>query len=234
MSGSTIAIIGDIHGCYNTLQTIYSRVKDAGDVYTVGDLIDRGNYSKEVVQFCIDHSIRSVKGNHEDMMMKAIDNSDKFLGFMFKDAEIYYYNGGQETQNSYIGSREFDEFKHFKAKIKELGHYDFIKSFPLKYEFPKLVISHAGIIEGGNDISIIWNRNRPAHLDKLQIFGHTPLKEYIYVKNYYSNIDTGCVYKNKLTAVIVDTCEGKIIETIQEDYNPLDINPYQESDDSLD
>lgn len=234
MSFNKIVVIGDIHGCYFTLVNLYKKIRHVDEIYTVGDLIDRGKYSKEVVQFCIEHSIRSVRGNHEDMLMKAIDNSDKFLGFMFKDAEHYYYNGGKETQYSYVRSKSFTDFKKFKNEIKKSGHYDYLKRFPLKYEFPKVVISHAGIIEGGNEMSIIWNRNTPAFLDKLQIFGHTPLKEYIYVKNYYSNIDTGCVYKNKLTAVIVDTQEGKILEVIQQIYNPLDIDPSVETDDSLD
>jgi len=223
-SSCKIAVIGDIHGCYNTLLKIFKNLNGVSEVYSVGDLIDRGKYSKEVVNFCIENSIKPVKGNHEDMLIKAIDNSDKFLGFIFKDAELYYYNGGKETQYSYINSREYSDFKKFKQELKSLGHYDYIKNFPLKYEFKKIVISHAGIIEGGDDVSIIWNRDSPAVLDKLQIFGHTPMQEFVYRKNYYSNIDTGCVYKNKLTAIVVDTDEGKIEEIFQEDCHPLDIN----------
>ncbi|MEO8666384.1 MAG: metallophosphoesterase, partial [Ignavibacteria bacterium] len=80
---NTIAIIGDIHGCYHTLTDIFQHLKNVKEVYSVGDLIDRGKYSKEVVGFCIENSIRAVKGNHEDMMIRAVDKSDKFLGFMF-------------------------------------------------------------------------------------------------------------------------------------------------------
>jgi len=223
LSENIIAIIGDIHGCYNTLLSLFKHLRGINEIYTVGDLIDRGKYSKDVVQFCIDNEIKSVKGNHEDMMLKAIDSSDKFFGFMFKDAELYYYNGGRETQYSYINSRLYSNFKIFNQEMKTLGHYDFIKNFPLKYEFTKVVISHAGIIEGGDDVSILWNRRTPAYIEKLQVFGHTPLQETIYMNNYYSNIDTGCVYENKLTAVIVDTKTGKIEETIQENSNSLDI-----------
>ncbi len=220
----SIGIIGDIHGCYNTLINLYKKIDHLDEIYSVGDLIDRGKYSKEVVQFCCDHSIRPVKGNHEDMLITAFDKSDKFLGFMFKDAEIYYYNGMGETQYSYINSNSFSDFKAFKKEVKTLGHYDYLKNLPLKYEFKKVVISHAGITEGGDDKSILWNRDPPAFLDRLQIFGHTPVKEFIYRKNYYSNIDTGCVFKNKLTAIIVDTNAGKIDEIIQEDCHPLDVD----------
>ncbi|MBS1517427.1 MAG: metallophosphoesterase [Bacteroidetes bacterium] len=228
MTDSAIAVIGDIHGCYYTLKKIHSRLKNVGEIYSVGDLIDRGKYSKAVVEFCMTNSIKSVRGNHEDMMIKAIEKSDKFLGFMFKEAEHYYYNGGKETQNSYINSRSFSDFKKFKQNIKDLGHFDFINSFPLKYEFPKVVISHAGIINGGDDVSILWNRRTPAMLDKLQIFGHTPIREIVYKENYYSNIDTGCVFNNKLTAVIVDVNKGVITDVLEENCDENDVDPEAE------
>ncbi len=222
-SNSTIAIIGDIHGCYNTLLKVFERLKGIKEIYSVGDLVDRGRHSKAVVEFCIRNNIKPVKGNHEDMMIKAIDNSDKVLGFLFKDAELYYYNGGRETQYSYISSRLFSNFKKFKQELKTSGHYEFIKNFPLSYEFKKVILSHAGIIEKGDDISILWNRSTPAQLDKLQIFGHTPLNEMVYNVDYYCNIDTGCVYKNKLTAVIVNIDEGKIEDIIQENCHHDDV-----------
>lgn len=223
-SGNTIAVIGDIHGCYNTLTEIYDHIKDIKEIYSVGDLIDRGKYSREVVEFCREKMIKPVKGNHEDMMIRAVDKSDKLLGFMSKEARHYFSNGGKVTQCSYIDSSAFSDFKKFKHQLKSLGHFEYLKNLPLKYEINKVVISHAGIIDGGNDISILWNRQQPAFLDQLQIFGHTPLKEMFYVKNYYSNIDTGCVYKNKLTSVIVDSIAGKIIDKIQINCNEIDVD----------
>jgi len=219
----TIAVIGDIHGCYNTLENLFPKLKNIPEIYSVGDLVDRGLHSREVIQFCMDNLIRPVRGNHEDMLLNAIDKSDKFFGFMSKDSELYYYNGGRETQYSYIQSRLFSNFKKFRNEFRSSGHYDYLRKLPLKYDLEKVVISHAGIIEGGDDYSIIWNRSTPAVLDKLQIFGHTPVDNLIYYKNYYSNIDTGCVFKNKLTAVIVDTKLGSIIDTIQEDFHPSDM-----------
>lgn len=222
-----IAVIGDVHGCMNTLEKLYKRLSgnsEISDFYSVGDLIDRGKYSKEVVEFCINNTIKPVMGNHEDMLLKAITKSEKLLSFLYKDSEHYYYNGGRETQYSYIHSRLFSNFKKFSEELKKTGHYEFIKNLPLKYEFKKLIISHAGITDGGDDVSIIWNRDTPLKMDELQIFGHTPLKEIDYIKNYYANIDTGCVYKRKLTAVIVDTDKGSIEEILQENYDPDDVD----------
>lgn len=219
-----IAVIGDIHGCIHTLEKVYSRISSEKYIYSVGDLVDRGAYSKEVVTFIIENGIRTVKGNHEDMMLKAIDASDKLLGFVNREVEHYYQNGGQETQYSYISSRSNRDVKKFGKKMKSLGHYDFANTMPLKFEFKKAVITHAGIVNDGNDMTLLWNRREPAFIGKLQIHGHTPLQDFSYKPNHYINIDTGCVYNNKLTAAIIDTVEGKVLEVIQENCDPRDLN----------
>ncbi len=219
-----ITVIGDIHGCIYTLEKLYKKLEDKNNVYSVGDLVDRGKYSKEVVDFVIKNGIKTVKGNHEDMMLKAIDNSDKLLSFMNKETEHYYSNGGKETQFSYIGSRAFNDIKKLGKELKSLGHYEFASKMPLKFEFKKVVISHAGIVDDGNDMTIMWNRREPSFIGKLQIHGHTPLMDFSFKPNHYINIDTGCVYDNKLTAVIVDTNQGKVIEIIQANCDPRDLN----------
>ena len=40
------------------------------DIYSVGDIIDRGDNNLECIDICISNGIKVVKGNHEDM---AID-----------------------------------------------------------------------------------------------------------------------------------------------------------------
>lgn len=220
---NNIAVIGDIHGCFNTLLSLYKKLNGIKEIYSVGDLIDRGKFSKEVVQFCIDANIKPVKGNHEDMMIKAVEKSDKLFSFMYKDTELYYYNGGRETQYSYINSRLHSNFRKFREEIKSLGHFDFLNELPFKYEFEKVVISHAGVIEGGDDVTILWNRKTPSFLNKLQIYGHTPLENIEFKKNHYLNIDTGCVYENKLTVAIVNKVTGELIEIIEEIFHISDL-----------
>ena len=49
-----VAVIGDIHGCFHTLKKLYALIlKKYPDipVCAVGDLVDRGKYSYEVVEF---------------------------------------------------------------------------------------------------------------------------------------------------------------------------------------
>jgi len=50
--GNQIYLIGDVHGCYKTLCALIDRLPRGADskICFVGDLIDRGNGSFEVVQ----------------------------------------------------------------------------------------------------------------------------------------------------------------------------------------
>ena len=59
-------------------------------------------------------------------------------------------------------------------------------------------------------------------LRNLQIFGHTSIEEVDYVEEYFVNIDTACVYGNKLSALILEKSTAKIIDIVQEELNSQD------------
>ncbi|MCZ7612088.1 MAG: metallophosphoesterase [Ignavibacteriaceae bacterium] len=49
-----VAVIGDIHGCFHTLRKLYDLILTKYPdipVCAVGDLVDRGKFSYEVVEF---------------------------------------------------------------------------------------------------------------------------------------------------------------------------------------
>ncbi len=212
INGDYIGVIGDIHGCIKTLQSVYKKlINETEEIYTVGDLIDRGPSSKGVIQFCIENNIKFTKGNHEDMLIDAIEHPSENNIF------IHYRNGGTKTAKSYIDKSEIDNYTEYFDAVKSSGHFEYLKHLPLTYEFPKVIISHAGIVEGGDRETILWNKTIPLQqLDKLQIIGHTPYRDYLYYEDYFINIDTGCVYDNKLTGVVIDIHTGKLIKSFEE------------------
>lgn len=62
--------IGDIQGCYHAFQALLARIKfnpQADKLWLVGDLINRGNGSLEVLRWCYAHrnSLKVVLGNHD-------------------------------------------------------------------------------------------------------------------------------------------------------------------------
>lgn len=77
-------IIGDIHGCYQELILLEEKIKKHSEknnanpiIYSVGDLVDRGQDSKKVIDHFMDgekngtHQV--VIGNHEILMLETIE-----------------------------------------------------------------------------------------------------------------------------------------------------------------
>ena len=91
--------IGDIHGSNTALKALSEYVDFRSDdvIVTLGDYIDRGPDSKEVIDFLIKlgqtHQLITLKGNHEVMMENAL----------LSEQERYFwlYNGGEATMQSF-------------------------------------------------------------------------------------------------------------------------------------
>ena len=62
-----IYIIGDVHGCYRSLLALIEQLPHKFDskICFVGDLIDRGPASADVVEFVRTRGYDAVMGNHE-------------------------------------------------------------------------------------------------------------------------------------------------------------------------
>lgn len=227
-----VAVIGDIHGCFYTLLELYSKILKSYSgiqVYTVGDLVDRGNHSYEVVKFVLENNIMMTPGNHDYMFY-----------YFFKDpssvfARSWLFNGNETTLESYENHQS-----------EMFLHLDFIKSAPLYYNLTDCFICHAGVsylyekslpadFQNNLDVldqlikndlktdkGVLWTRDPLLNLGKLQIVGHTKQQEITLVEDSNSlYIDTGACVGNKLCAVVVH--ENNIIETIEEKTHLNDI-----------
>lgn len=200
-------IIGDMHGCAKSLERLLEKIPDEEQLFSTGDLIDRGPDSKRVVSLCIERGIRSVMGNHEHMFFDYIDGA-KYYG-----SGTYLMNGGDKTINDY------------KEGLSS-QHMEYLKALPLYIETEHFFLSHAGIhfmktIDEASDLTldmehnILWNRAGLADLGKPQVIGHNMQsnvsKEMKEDKLISVNIDTGCCNPDfgKLTAISMP--DGKII-----------------------
>src|SRR5579863_6179456 len=106
-SDGRLFAIGDIHGCPDELAAMLKAIapREGDTVVFVGDYVDRGPSSRDVVEIVIDlqkgpAEVVTLKGNHEDMMLN-------FLGFRGHYGESFLFNGGAATMDSYgIDDRE--------------------------------------------------------------------------------------------------------------------------------
>jgi serine/threonine protein phosphatase 1 len=171
-------IIGDVHGCLDTLKKLLEQLPDweTKRVAFVGDLIDRGPKSRQVVDFVRDLVERGVAdcvlGNHEQMM---IDWTGRFSDMM------WIGNGGQQCKDSYYekpsptdprNDPESDEYKpgsYLKGDFNKEAfedHKDWFRTLPVYMEYKDiknedgrhLVVSHSHVHN-------VWRRLHSTNLD---------------------------------------------------------------------
>lgn len=67
-------VIGDIHGCFYELQALLDKscLCDGDAIIAIGDMLDRGPETPQVVDFFLNTPIaRAIMGNHERKHVRA-------------------------------------------------------------------------------------------------------------------------------------------------------------------
>ena len=65
-------VVGDIHGAFDILMKALEAVgfnPKTDRLFSVGDLVDRGNYSQLALEFLSEPWVFAVRGNHEQMLL---------------------------------------------------------------------------------------------------------------------------------------------------------------------
>lgn len=197
MTGRTFAI-GDIHGDLVQLQDLLRRVGtlDKGDkIVFLGDYVDRGPGSREVVDF-IRHElpktgarIVTLRGNHEDAWLRVIDEG--WDGFVLPPGNgclacVRSFNGGPipELQDQPSSDQEWDQLLTGSFFPDDLVRW--MRELPYWYEDEDAIYVHAGLpkVEGrwlhpsevDNPAILLWTRTMEffkEYRGKTTIVGHT-------------------------------------------------------------
>ncbi|MBW4648966.1 MAG: serine/threonine protein phosphatase [Kastovskya adunca ATA6-11-RM4] len=163
-------VIGDVHGHYETLMILLDEIAPTSDdnVYFLGDLIDRGPQSAQVVEFVKQSPYHCLLGNHEQMLIDVLGD-----GQMYGPAlQAWLYSGGHSTVNSYGEGGILPE------------HIKWMQSLPTHLDLGDVWLVHAGVhptipIEQQTSDQLCWIRDefhsmtQPYFPDKLIITGHT-------------------------------------------------------------
>ena len=191
-------IIADIAGRFDELMLLLAKMPEADKVILVGDMVDRGPKSKEVIEWAMSNpNVIVIKGNHEDMMVDFYYNRGRY------EEGIWFDNGGSTTVESY-SCKLFTGKPSYADKIREFfpkEHIEWMDKLPIFFEDDGLYVSHApwngsfslGQYKSAEDM--IWNRYPPhKHKDVFQVFGHnSSLRAY---GNY---------------AICIDNCSKKVL-----------------------
>jgi len=208
-----LIIYGDIHGCYDSLISLREKINPNQDdiEVCVGDIITKGENSIKILDYLIEHNIKSVLGNHEDKIIRYL----------------------KHTQSKKKNPIVLDEDEQTIVNNLKMQHIKYLQSMPLFLRFNDITILHGGVLNhfdlenvskrereqilrlryidnNGNFVSygkeneqsIAWSEKYDGKLGFI-IYGHQWRPE-IKVDKYAIGIDTGCVYGNRLSAIVFD------------------------------
>lgn len=216
-------IIGDVHGCLDELEELFDKLgyEKTDSIYIhsngrmpvfIGDISDRGPKSVEAIELMLDmvemNKAMFLPGNHCYKLARHLMGKNITMKFGV-EVTLDELNSIDNTRREKLETR-------FVNLVEESPYY-------LILDNGNLVISHAGIKERmigrehrkirdfcfyGATTGKLDERGLPERIDwaakykgkPLVVYGHTPVGKAEFYNNTI-NIDQGCVFGGKLTAL---------------------------------
>lgn len=204
-----VAVIGDVHGRADLLESLLARLpKDMPIVHT-GDLCDRGPDARKVFDILIARGAVGVRGNHEEWLIALA------TGQGFDSAALSAMMGGRATLDCYgIEGRHPGAIEAQAWRIPS-AHRDFLAALPFALDLTvcgeTYWVVHAGVspsVEIGaasfaevvpwlaahKPSALLWTQTQPEDtlpVDRTVIMGHIPLRRPRDAGHVIA-VDTGC------------------------------------------
>jgi serine/threonine protein phosphatase 1 len=233
--GARLYCVGDIHGRADLLACLHQLIlEDATDyagrkkVLYLGDYIDRGQQSREVIDLLLERPLPGFEqihlmGNHEKALLDFLefpDHAGTWLNF-----------GGLATLLSYgvtlerVPSQGSDLVGLAVALRRQLPdpHLRFLENLPFSYREAAYCFAHAGIrpgvpLERQSVNDLLWirdefTRHGGPH-EAIVVHGHT-ISEQPELLPFRIGIDTGAYFSGVLTCLVLEGREQRILQTGQ-------------------
>jgi serine/threonine protein phosphatase 1 len=220
--GIRIYAIGDVHGRADLLASIFGRVDQDLELHPIanslqvflGDYIDRGPYSRDVIDLLISRRkqcpIVCLKGNHEAIALRVLENSTLLPRWL--------QLGGGDTMISYgvtpptADSNDVEMSVHALRMAMPEDHMKFLSGLALSFTCGDFFLSHAGArpgvsLELQHQRDLLWIRDDfllyRGNWDKIVVHGHTPVDRPEILPNRI-NLDTGAYATGRLSCLVLE------------------------------
>jgi serine/threonine protein phosphatase 1 len=229
--GTRVYAVGDIHGRADLLREIHRLIREDYNrapvvrpvVVYLGDYIDRGLESRQVVDILLDEPLTGfervhLRGNHEDFMLRFLDDAAIGPNWML--------NGGIATVYSYAGAEnDLNDVAGVQAKLRAAlpdRHLEFFRTLSLSYTEGDYLFVHAGIrpnvsLEKQDPLDLMWIREEfltsSADHPKVIVHGHS-INFTPEVRANRIGIDTGAYATGTLTCLMLQGTRRDFLHTL--------------------
>ena len=232
----SVYALSDLHGHYEIYKKVKAMLKPEDIVYFLGDAGDRGPDSWKCIKAIYnDPQFIYIKGNHEDMLVKACEDylMDDYM-WDYSSYMLSYRNGGKETMEDWESDPDREAWV---KRLRDLPTWDNYCA-----NGKEIVLSHAGFtpwMDAGEtsyripkDEDLIWDREHyysntylPAYMDDvLIVHGHTPIHHladdigeswlagaFWYMNRHKCCIDSGGFFSGEWVLLNLDTLEDIVL-----------------------
>ena len=170
----------DLHGRLDLLKQIQDFLQPDDTVYFLGDAGDRGPDPWETIkEVAKDSRFIYLKGNHEDMLVKAMEDDIKYDHLRSDNFYLLISNGGDKT------------FSQWEAEENKRAWWNYLRKLPTYKKYINtngytIHLSHAGFNPMQDDAipyddELLWDREHIITLNpifnenEICVHGHTPI-----------------------------------------------------------
>jgi serine/threonine protein phosphatase 1 len=231
--GRRLYVVGDIHGRADLLAALHARIEaDArrhGDaaptIVYLGDYVDRGPSSPEVLDMLIDRPLPGferihLKGNHEDMMLRFLAGPPD-PNWLFNGGDATLIGYGLEVNFLRFDAVGLEALRQGLRQALPAAHLQFLEGLQLYHEEGDYLFVHAGLRPGTSlkrqrPADLMWIRDAfllsDADFGKTVVHGHT-ISVDPEVRPNRIGIDTGAFYSGRLTCLVLAGSETGFLHT---------------------
>ncbi len=233
--GFRVYAVGDIHGRVDLLDRLHTMIlEDAADarpgvekvVVYLGDYLDRGLYSKELIDFFLDDPLPGfeavyLRGNHDQYFLDFLVDPDKGASWLRFGGDATVYSYGVRIPDEVTPALRMVYIRDRLLEAVPRRHLAFLGDLELARVIGDYLFVHAGVnpdrpLSKQTPEDLLWIRDAflesERDFGKVVVHGHsvTSVPE---VRENRIGIDTGACYSNNLTCVVLEGVGKRFIST---------------------
>jgi Calcineurin-like phosphoesterase. len=233
--GVRVYAVGDIHGRVDLLRQLHQLIRaDAATapplttlhVVYLGDYVDRGWYSRDVIELLIDQPLCGffavhLLGNHDRQFLDFLEHGVGGAAWLRYGGDSTVCSYGVRLPENTSAEGRLAVMRDELRRAVPLQHVRFLQALPLMHQVGDYLFVHAGIdpdrpLADQEERDLLWIRDdfleSDDHFGAVVVHGHSTTR----VPDVRSNrigIDTGACYGNQLTCLVLEGQGQRFLST---------------------